>query len=81
MGKGYRWWLWYKYCVATYVNGKITVETLPGIGGGEDKEWGQEQIQLCYIWYIITTFISATMYPYPAQQKRKKNKNMRKISE
>jgi hypothetical protein len=44
------------------------VETIPGMGGGEDKGEGwKEWIQLWYIWYIVRTFVNATVYPYPAQ--------------
>jgi hypothetical protein len=36
------------------------VETIPGLGRGEDKgEWQRGWIQL---WYIIRTLVNATMY-------------------
>jgi hypothetical protein len=46
-GRGWRWrnggeGIWCKYCVHTYVNGKmIYVETNPGMGGrgDEGKSW------------------------------------------
>jgi hypothetical protein len=48
-----------------YVNGKMRpVKTIPKMGEGRIKENdGSMWIQLCYIWYIIRTFINATMYP------------------
>jgi hypothetical protein len=61
-------------CVHLYVNGKmIPIETIPGMGGGEG-EWlvNSRWIQVWYIWYIVRTFVDATMYPHPAQQQRKK---------
>jgi hypothetical protein len=37
-GNGQREWIWYKYCVHMYVNGKvISVETILG-GGGDEGE-------------------------------------------
>jgi hypothetical protein len=60
----------YKYCVHMYVNRKtVSVETSPGMGGGRGKgEWWSTWIQVWYIWYIVRTFVNATMYPHPAQQ-------------
>jgi hypothetical protein len=44
----------------------ILVETIPEIGGGEDKgEWWRGWIHLWYIWYIVRTSVNATMYPPP----------------
>jgi hypothetical protein len=42
-GKGMGGWIWCKYCVYMYVNGKmIAVKTLPGMGKREIKKnsWG-----------------------------------------
>jgi hypothetical protein len=36
-GKGVRVWIWYRYCVHMYVNGKIAVGTIPGIAAGENE--------------------------------------------
>jgi hypothetical protein len=33
-------------------------------------------IQVWYIWYIIRTFVNATMYLYPAQKKKKQINNL-----
>jgi hypothetical protein len=50
----------------------IPVETIPGMGGREDKgEWWKRWIQLWYIQYIVRTFVNATIYPHPAQHKGK----------
>jgi hypothetical protein len=33
------WWIWWKYCVHMYVNGKMkTAKTIPGLGVGRNKE-------------------------------------------
>jgi hypothetical protein len=46
----------------------IPVETIPGMGRGWDKgEW----IKVWYIWYIVRTFVNATMYPHLAQLPQK----------
>jgi hypothetical protein len=45
----------------------IPVETIPGMGG-DKGEWWKGWIQVWYIWYIVRTFVNATMYPHPAQQ-------------
>jgi hypothetical protein len=68
-GNGEGGWIWCKYSVYMYVNGKmIPVETVPEIGGGRDEgEWWKGWIQVQYTWYIIRTFVNGTMYPYPAQ--------------
>jgi hypothetical protein len=42
-GKVVGWWIWRKYCVHTYVNGKMRpVETVPEMGGKviEENEGG-----------------------------------------
>jgi hypothetical protein len=51
-----------------YVNAKMrSVETVPGMGGGEGwKSSGEGEFK--YIWYIVRTFTNATMYPHQAQQ-------------
>jgi hypothetical protein len=49
----------------------IPVETVPGIGGRMKKssvEGSGGGIQVWYIWYIVRTFLNATMSPHPAQQ-------------
>jgi hypothetical protein len=57
-------WIWYKYCVYMYVNLKmISVETVPEMGGRKMK-W---EIQAWNIWYIVRTFVNATMYSHPIQ--------------
>jgi hypothetical protein len=34
-GRGEGGWIWYKYCIHMYVNGKMkSVETIPGMGRG-----------------------------------------------
>jgi hypothetical protein len=39
-GNGEGGWIWCNYCVHICVNRKIRpVETIPGMGGGQDKEW------------------------------------------
>jgi hypothetical protein len=47
-------------------------ETVPGTreGGirGEEKRVVEEWIQVWGIWYIVRTFINATMYPHLAQE-------------
>jgi hypothetical protein len=65
MEKGCGRWIWCKYCVSMYVNGKERpVETIPGMGRWEIKENdGGGWIQVCYIWYILRTFVNATMHP------------------
>jgi hypothetical protein len=35
---------------------------------GIKENGGGEWIQVWYIWYIVGTFVNATMYPHPAQQ-------------
>jgi hypothetical protein len=52
-----------------YVNGKmISAEIIPWMEGGEDEvQWWKGWIQVWYIWYIVTAFVNATMYPHPAQ--------------
>jgi hypothetical protein len=37
-------------------------------------EWWEGWIQVWYIWYIVRTFINATMYPHPAQQLKKRKR-------
>jgi hypothetical protein len=43
------------------------------------QEWGwwrrmvEEWIQVWYIWYIVRTFVNATMYPHPSHTKKKKS--------
>jgi hypothetical protein len=56
-----------------YVDAKMRpVETVSGIrGGGMRKSSGGEWIQVWYIWYIVRTFINATMYPHTAHNKIK----------
>jgi hypothetical protein len=53
----------YRYGIHVYVNGKMrSVETIPGMGGGEDKgEWWRGWIQAWYIWFIVKTFVNVTM--------------------
>jgi hypothetical protein len=47
----------------------IPVETVPVIRGkGMKESSGGRRIQVWYIWYIVRTFVNATMYPHPAQQ-------------
>jgi hypothetical protein len=43
------------------------VETILGMEAGGDKgKWWKGWIHVWYIWYIIRTFVSATMYPSTA---------------
>jgi hypothetical protein len=52
----------------------IPVETVTGITGeGEKGEWWRGWIQVWYIWYIVRTFVNATMYP--------QHRNFKKILE
>jgi hypothetical protein len=47
----------------------ISVETTPGgVRGGDEGEWCKGWIQVWYIWYIVRTFVNATMYYHPTQQ-------------
>jgi hypothetical protein len=39
-----------------------------GIKEGSEGGW----IQIWYTWYIVRSFVNVTMYPYPAQWKKKK---------
>jgi hypothetical protein len=57
-------------CVPTQQNLKIiSIETSPGVWGkGNKGEWWRWWIQVRYIWYIVRTFVNATMYPHPTQQ-------------
>jgi hypothetical protein len=62
-GKGVEEWIWCKYCVYMYVNGKMRpVETRNG-GRNDKGEWWRGWIQVWYIWYSVRTFVNATMYP------------------
>jgi hypothetical protein len=40
-------------------------------GGDKGEWWWGGDIQVWYTWYIVRTFVNATMYPYPAQHKKK----------
>jgi hypothetical protein len=53
-----------KKCVHRYVNPKIiAVETIPGMGGrGEWGEMWRGWIQVWCIWYIVSTFVNATIH-------------------
>jgi hypothetical protein len=63
---GMRGWIWCKYCVHMYVNGKMRpVEIISGIGKGEIKNNG---IQAWYIWYTVRTFANTIMYPQQINQ-------------
>jgi hypothetical protein len=49
----------------------IPVETIPGMGGEEDKgEWWKGWTQVSYIWYIVRTFVMPQCTP--SQHKNKK---------
>jgi hypothetical protein len=49
----------------------ICVETVLGIKGrGDEREQWRGWIQVWYISYNVITFVNATMYPHPAQQKK-----------
>jgi hypothetical protein len=58
-----------------YVRGKMRpVRSTPGMRGGRvKKNDGGVNSTMIYL-YIIRTFIKATMYPHPAQQKKRKNR-------
>jgi hypothetical protein len=46
------------------------VETVPGMGRRgirENDGGGKFNYDIWYTWYIVRTFINATMYPYPTQ--------------
>jgi hypothetical protein len=56
-------------CVYMYINVKmIPVEMIPGMGGeeGDKEEWWRGELK--YDIFDRRTFVSATMYPYPAQR-------------
>jgi hypothetical protein len=58
----------------------IPVKSFPGMGGGRDKgEWWRGWIQVWYSWYIVRTFVNATMYPHSAQQFKKEKKRILKM--
>jgi hypothetical protein len=68
-GKEERQWIQCKKCVHMNVNAKIIpFETIPGMGGRVDKGEWRRWTQIWYIWYIVRTFINATMYHYPEKQ-------------
>jgi hypothetical protein len=51
-----------------YVNAKIRpVESVQGIRVREIGERRRGRIQVRYIWYIVRTFVNATMYLHPVQ--------------
>jgi hypothetical protein len=62
--------VWRKYCEYMYINGKIIpVETIPGKGvEGIKENDGRGWIQVWSTWYIVRTFVNATMYPHPVLQ-------------
>jgi hypothetical protein len=70
-GKGEQIWL--KYCVQMYVNGKLYLLKLFKNRGreGNKGEWWRGWIQVWYSWYLVGNFENATMYPHPAQNKKK----------
>jgi hypothetical protein len=76
---GMKEWVWCKYFVHMYGNGKmIPVETVPRTGAGWDKgEWWRGWIQVWHIWYIVRTFVNATTYP----QHNNKKKSMELVVE
>jgi hypothetical protein len=56
-----------------YINGKmIPGETIPGMVGSGIKENDGGGEFKCY---IVRTFINVTMYPHPAQFKKRKKEN------
>jgi hypothetical protein len=59
-----------------YRNAKmIPVETVPAFRGrGDEGEQWKGWMQVLYYWCIVRTFVNATMYPYPAQQRKKYTK-------
>jgi hypothetical protein len=62
-GKGMEGWMYCKYYVHKYVNGKRRpVKTVPWMGGGCKGKWWSWWIHIGYIWYILRTFVNATMY-------------------
>jgi hypothetical protein len=68
---GVGWWIECKYCVHMYVNGKvIPAKAIPGmVGRGiKDSVWSG-WIQVWYIWYLVRTFVSTTMYPHQHNKK------------
>jgi hypothetical protein len=48
----------------------IPIETIPGMGGGIKERDGGDEFKYD-IWYIVRTFVNATMYPNSAQLKKK----------
>jgi hypothetical protein len=60
--------------VYTYENGEMRpIETFRNRGGVIMENGGGEWIQVWYIWYIVRTFVNATMYP--------QHRNFKKILE
>jgi hypothetical protein len=55
----------------------IPVEAIPGIGGtgaGDERELLRRWIHVWYFWYILRTYVDATMFSHPAQQWWKKKR-------
>jgi hypothetical protein len=58
----------------------ISVETIPGMGGEGIKENGRGG-EFKYVYLIFCkTFLNVTMFPYPAQQLKKKEDIMKSTS-
>jgi hypothetical protein len=45
----------------------MPVETTQVVGDKDKGEWWRGWIQVRYIWYIISTFVKAAMYPHETQ--------------
>jgi hypothetical protein len=53
-------WIWWKYYILMYENGKMRpAETIVGRECGDKGEWWRGWIQL---WYIVRIFINGTIY-------------------
>jgi hypothetical protein len=52
----------------------IPIKTIPGVGEGDKLRRGW--IKVWYIWYLLRTFVTGTMYSHPAQPKREKKRKI-----
>jgi hypothetical protein len=88
VGGGRRWGkdvgggIWCKYCVYMYVNGKMkSVETIPGIEGGNKGEWLRAWTQIYLIYCKSFCECNNVPLPSPIIKKEKKKKIIRNTLE
>jgi hypothetical protein len=62
-GKGVGGWILCKYCVHMYINEKNVSNWNYSMneGGGDREEQLRGWSQVWYIWYLVGTFVNATM--------------------